>query len=68
MEKAALFRTNFSGKLGNRKYFDMVVYLMEIGYDLALDREHNVLESPRFEGCGLRFDLKKKATSDLDLD
>ena len=68
VEKASVLRTNFSGKLGNRKYFDMVAYLMEIGYDLALDREHNVSESPGFEGCGLRFDLRKKATSDLDLD
>ena len=41
---------------------------METGYDLALDREHNVSESPGFEDCGLRFYLRKKATSDLDFD
>ena len=68
VEKASVLRTNFGGKLGNRKYFDMVAYLMETGYDLTLDQEHNVSESPRFEGCELRFDSRKKATSDLDLD
>ena len=63
-----MLRTNFSGKLGNRKYFDMVAYLMEIGYDLGLDREHNVSESPGFEGCGLRFDSRKNDASNLDSD
>ena len=40
-EKAAILRTNFSGKLGKRKNFDMVAYLMELGYDLAIDRDES---------------------------
>ena len=37
----------------------MVAYLFELGYDLALSRIHNVLQSPGFEGCGLIFDKKE---------
>ena len=37
----------------------MITYLFELGYDLALSRIHNVLQSPGFEGCGLIFDKKE---------
>ena len=37
----------------------MIAYLFELGYDLALSRSHNVSQSPGFEGCGLIFDKKE---------
>jgi len=64
-EKASVLRTNFSGKLGNQKFSEMVAYLFELGYDLALSRSHNVSESPGLEGCGLRFD-KRRAGATID--
>ena len=36
----------------------MIVYLFELGYELALSRTHNVSQSPMFEACGLIFDRK----------
>ena len=36
----------------------MIAYLFELGYDLALSRSHNVSQSPGFEGCELIFDKK----------
>ena len=50
-EKTSVLHTNLSGKLGNQKYWDEVAYLFELGNDLALSRNHNVSESPGFEGC-----------------
>ena len=37
----------------------MIAYLFELGYDLALGRSHNVSQSPGFEGCGLIFDKRE---------
>ena len=37
----------------------MIAYLFELGYDLALSRIHNVSRSPGFEGCGLIFDKRE---------
>ena len=36
----------------------MIVYLFELGYELALSRSHNFSQSPLFEACGLIFDRK----------
>jgi len=60
-EKAAVRRTHFSGKVGDFKFMDMISYLFELGYDLALSPANNVSDSPGFEGCGLIFDKKKFA-------
>lgn len=46
---------NFRGKSGEQKYMQMVAYLFELGYDLALAPRDNVSDSPGFEGCGLIF-------------
>lgn len=59
-EKGRVSRANFSGKNGEQKFKQMVAYLFELGYDLALSFRHNVSKSPGFEGCGLIFDKKKK--------
>jgi hypothetical protein len=45
---------NFSGKSGEEKYMQMIAYLFELGYDLAVSPRRNVSKSPGFEGCGLR--------------
>ena len=58
-EKEAVRRTNFSGKAGNKKFTEVVAYLFELGYDLALSLKNNVSDSPGFEGCGLIFDKKR---------
>ena len=42
------------------KFMQMIAYLFEFSYDLALCRKHNVSDSPEFEGCGLIFEKKKK--------
>ena len=57
-ELASVRRTNFRGKDSNKKFMEMIAYLFELGYDLALARLHNVSDSPGFEGCGLIFDKK----------
>ena len=44
------------GKQLNGKYQQMIAYLFELGYDLAISKVHNVSNSPGFEGCGLIFD------------
>ena len=36
----------------------MIAYLFELGYDLALSRSHNVSQSPGFEVCRLIFNKK----------
>ena len=57
-EKERIRRTNFNGKSEGKKFMQMIAYLFELGYDLALSRSHNVSQSPGFEGCGLIFDKK----------
>ena len=52
-EKKSVLGTKFPGKDGNRKFMDMVAYLFELGYDLALSRSNNVSKSPGFEACGM---------------
>ena len=52
-EKKSVLGTKFPGKNGNRKFMDMVAYLFELGYDLALSRSNNVSKSPGFEACGM---------------
>ena len=47
-----------NGKQLNEKYHQMIAYLFELGYDLAISRIHNVSNSPGFEGCGLILDKK----------
>ena len=58
-EKERIRRTKFNGKSEDKKFMQMVAYLFELGYDLALSRIHNVSQSPGFEGCGLIFDKKE---------
>ena len=58
-EKEHIRRTKFNGKSEDKKFMQMVAYLFELGYDLALSRIHNVSQSPGFEGCGLIFDKKE---------
>lgn len=41
------------GKPMDQKYQQMIAYLFELGYDLAISRIYNVSNSPGFEGCGL---------------
>ena len=48
-------RLHFSGRSGEQKYVQMVAYLFELGYDLAIGRFSNISDSPGFEGCGLMF-------------
>ena len=48
-------RVNFRGRSNEEKFIEMVGYLFELGYELALSRKYNVSQSPGFEGCGLRF-------------
>ena len=52
-EKRSILSTNFRGKDGNKKFMEMVAYLFELGYDLALGRSNNVSRSPGFEACGM---------------
>ena len=59
-QKTAIRRTKFNGKKGEMKFMQMIAYLFELSYDLALSRKHNVSDSPGFEGCGLIFEKKKK--------
>ena len=58
-EKERIRRTNFNGKSEGKKIMQMIAYLFELGYDLALSRIHNVSQSPGFEGCGLIFDRRE---------
>ena len=53
-EKQRISSVNFSGKSGEEKYMQMIAYLFELGYDLAVSPRRNVSKSPGFEGCGLR--------------
>ena len=46
-------KVNFHGRTNSKKFLEMVAYLFELGYDLAISKRHNVLKSPGFEGCGL---------------
>ena len=46
-------KVNFSGRSKDEKFMEMVGYLFELGYDLALSHNYNVSRSPGFEGCGL---------------
>ena len=46
---------NFRGKTGKQKFMQMNAYLFELGYELALARKDDVLDSPGFESCGLIF-------------
>ena len=57
-EKERICRTKFNGKSEEKKFMQMIAYLFELGYDLALSRSHNVSQSPGFEGCGLIFSKK----------
>ncbi|KAL7536957.1 hypothetical protein ACHAXR_007505 [Thalassiosira sp. AJA248-18] len=59
-EKERINNTKFSGKVGEAKYMQMIAYLMELGYDVALSLMDNISGSPGFEGCGLIFDKKKR--------
>jgi len=52
-EKRRISSVNFSGKSGEKKYLQMIAYLFELGYDLAISPRCNVSKSPGFEGCGL---------------
>ena len=45
--------TLFSERTLEQKYMQMVAYLFELGYDLAIGRTDNISDSPGFEGCGL---------------
>ena len=47
---------NFCGRSKDENLLEMVGYLFELGYDLALSHKCNVSESPGFEGCGLIFE------------
>ena len=52
-ERRAILRTNFRGNMEVQKFMEMVAYLFELGYDLALSPSDNVLRSPGFKGYGL---------------
>ena len=54
-QKARIIGTNFSGKVGNDKFYEPVSYLFELGYTLSLHCKHNVSTSPGFEACGLKL-------------
>ena len=45
---------DFSGKAVQAKFMTMVVYLFELGYDLAIGCTDNISLSPGFEQGGLR--------------
>ena len=57
-EKGRTRRTKFNGKSEEKNVMQMIAYLFELGYELALSRTHNVSQSPVFEACGLIFDRK----------
>ena len=65
-EKERIKNIKFSGKVGEAKYMQMIAYLMELGYDVALSLMDNISGSPGFEGCGLIFDKKKRQGDDDD--
>jgi len=44
-EERTISGTNFRGKVGAQKFMQMIAYLFELGYDLAI--------SSSIEGCGL---------------
>ncbi len=52
-EKDLVRKVNFHGRTNSKKFLEMVAYLFELGYDLAISKRHNVLNSPGFEGCSL---------------
>ena len=57
-EVESIRRVNFRGRSKEENCMEMVGYLFELGYDLALSRKYNVSQSPGFEGCGLIFDRR----------
>ena len=57
-ECAFVRQMQFNGKIGERKFMQMVAYLFELGYDLAIGP--NVSCSPGFEGCGVLFDKQAR--------
>ena len=54
-ERALLEKANFKGRTNGEKYLDIVSYLFELGYDLALSRTDNVSSSPGFEAFGVNL-------------
>jgi len=54
-ERELVRNVNFRGRTKDEGFMEMVGYLFELGYDVALDRRANVSLSPGFEGCGLIF-------------
>ena len=55
-EYNSIKRENFNGRSEKENFMEMVGYLFELGYDLALSPRHNSSESPGFEGCGMIFE------------
>ena len=49
-EKEWIGSLSFSGRTLEQKYMQMVAYLFELGYDLAIGRTNNISDSPGFEG------------------
>jgi len=54
-QKEAILRLKIQGKSNVEKYSEMVAYLLEIAYDLAIATSHNVSDSTGFEACGLNL-------------
>lgn len=52
-EKTLICKVNFKSRLDKEKTSEMVAYLFEIAYDVAMCPMNNVSQSPGFEGCGL---------------
>ena len=51
-EKERIHKLNMRGRATSAlKTNDMVAYLIELGYDLALSSTDNVSENPGFESC-----------------
>jgi hypothetical protein len=53
-QRERIERLNFNGRTSVEKYSEMVAYLFELAYDLALG-PMNVSGSTGFEGCGLNL-------------
>ena len=54
-ERKLISQTKFYGREGDAKYSEMVAYLFEIAYDIAISPRHNKSDSPGFEACGLNL-------------
>ena len=53
VEQLSIRGVNFRGRSKDENFIEMVGYLFELGYDLALSHRYNVSRSPGFKNCGV---------------